>query len=108
VSEHGSRNPLPPSRSTTGSTRRPPVFQPRFTVLLLYLFCFFALYCLLLVLPALLDVLAEHPAGPEQQEIAKQAARAAIAGKLLPCFGLALVTVAVGSHYRVLPGVSPE
>jgi hypothetical protein len=71
----------------------------------LYLVGFFVLYALLLILPDLLDVLAQVPPGPEQEAIAREVAREAAAPRLLPAFALALVTAALGAYYRVLPGL---
>jgi len=79
--------------------------QPRFTLLLLYLFGFFALFCALLVLPPLLDLLGGMAPGPEQEELAKQAAREAMRGKLLPVFALAVISTGIGGYYGVLPGL---
>ncbi len=84
--------------------RRPPAFQPRFMLTLLYLLGFFVLYSFALVLPELLDVLGEVPPGPEQEEIAKQVARQAARPRLLPAFVLALLTIGVGGYYKLLPG----
>ena len=72
--------------------------------MMLYLFAFFILYCLLLVAPELLKVLSTVEPGPEQEEIAKEASRVAIRGKLLPAFLLAALTVGLGGRFQVLPG----
>ncbi|MCZ6464331.1 MAG: hypothetical protein O7A09_08320 [Proteobacteria bacterium] len=84
---------------------RTPSFTPRFTLVILYLFVFFMATSLLLILPDLMDVLAEVPTGPEQQRVAEERARAAMSGRLLPAFFLAVVGVGLGTYYRVLPGL---
>ena len=76
--------------------------------MLFYLVFFFALYCFLWILPPLLDVLGSTPAGPAQEEIAKEATRRALAGKLAPTFVLAIATVGVGGYLQVLPGLRPR
>ena len=50
--------------------RRPPAFRPSFTLSLLYMAGFFVLFAVLLILPSLLEVLAEVPVGPEQEQAA--------------------------------------
>jgi ABC-type sulfate transport system permease component len=87
--------------------RRPPTFQPRFTLSLLYLFGFFLLYCLLFVAPELYEVLRNVPPGPEQEEAAREAAREAIRPRLLYALGAALFTTAVGARAGWLPGMRP-
>ena len=86
-------------------TRRAPVFRPRFSLTLLYLVGFFFLYALILVLPALTEVLTQVPPGPEQEELARQASRKAIRPLLPIAAGLALVTTLIGAHFQVLPGL---
>lgn len=79
-------------------------FEPRFTLGILYLFGFFFGYCLLLVAPALWEVLQTMPPGPEQQEAARVAAQAAAKPRLWVAIGLAALTTILGAHYHVLPG----
>lgn len=88
-------------------TSRPPPFQPRFTLSLFYLAAFFVLYCLVLVSPALLEVLRTVPHGPDQQQAATEAARQAIRGKLLFALLAALASVAIGGRTGWLPGMRP-
>ena len=83
-------------------------FQPRFTVGILYLIVFFGIYCLLLVAPALWEVLREIPTGPEQQVAAETAAREVGSLRLWLAAGLSGVTTTLGAHYRVLPGLRYE
>ncbi len=85
-----------------------PVFQPRFTLMLLYLALFFFLFAFLLILPDLLDVLASMPPGPDQERAATEVARRAMAGKTIPVFLMALAAAGVGAYYRVLPGMRPR
>jgi hypothetical protein len=95
-----------------GSERRPAyyrkvgaTFQPRFTLGILYLFGFFFVYCLLLVAPALLEVLRTVPTGPEQQAAAEQVAREVVRPRLWIAVLLSALTTVLGAHYRVLPGM---
>jgi ABC-type sulfate transport system permease component len=84
-----------------------PVFQPRFTLTILYLFGFFLLYCLILVAPTLWEVARTLPPGPEQQAAAESAAREAIRGRLLFAFLAALASISLGAYFRRLPGLRP-
>jgi hypothetical protein len=72
---------------------------------ILYLLCFFFVYATLLVLPELLEVLAEVPPGPEQELAARDAAQEAASGRIWIAVGLTLATVIAGAYYRVLPGM---
>ncbi len=86
-------------------TRSPrPAFQPRFTIGLFYLVAFFMLYGLVLAAPALIEVANTVPPGPEQQAIAKQAAKEAVQSRLWMAGVAAVVTVALGIRAGVLPG----
>ena len=78
--------------------------RPRFTLMMLYLFAFFFLFCLILVGPALWEVLQTVPPGPEQEEAAKRAAQEAARGKLGIAFVLAVAAVGIGSYSGWLPG----
>ncbi len=84
--------------------RRPPVFRPSFTLMVLYLLFFFALFAVLAILPELLPLL-EKPAVPALQEEAERVAREAAAGRLLWALLLAVGTVGLGAYLRVLPGL---
>ena len=78
--------------------------RPRFTLLLIYLFAFFFLFCLILVVPALFEVLQTLPPGPEQEEAARIAAQEAASGKLGAAFLLATFATGVGLYKHWLPG----
>ena len=91
----------PPQRETRSPR---PVFQPRFTIGLFYLAAFFMLYALVLAAPALIEVATTVPPGPEQQEIAKQAAKEALQSRLWIAVVAAIATVALGIRAGVLPG----
>jgi hypothetical protein len=95
-----------PSTEHTPLPRRPgsPTFQPAFLLLLLYLIGFFFVAALLLILPELLEVLAEVPPGPEQQEIAREVARRAAGPRILPALAISFVLTAVGAYLEILPG----
>jgi ABC-type sulfate transport system permease component len=84
---------------------RPPTFQPRFTLSLLYLFGFFLLYCLLFVAPELHDVMQNVPIGPDQQQAAQEAARQAVRPRLPYALAAALVTTVVATRAGWLPGL---
>lgn len=81
--------------------------RPRFTLGLLYLFGFFFLFCLILVLPALWQVLHAMPPGPEQEAAAREAAREAARGKLGLAFALATAATGIGMYRGWLPGTQP-
>lgn len=80
------------------------VLRPRFTLTMLYLFGFFFLFCLVLVGPALWEVLVSMPPGPEQQEAAMRAAHEAASGRLGIAFALATAATGIGIYTRTLPG----
>ncbi len=88
--------PLPPRRTT---------FQPRFTLGLLYVVVFFLVYAMLLVAPELIEVWREVPPGPEQEEVAKEVARQAARPRLPIALAAAVVTTALGTYARILPGL---
>jgi ABC-type sulfate transport system permease component len=79
-------------------------FQPRITISLLYFLMFFVAILWLIALPALLEVAQTVPPGPEQQEAAREAARAAVRPRLLAAFLLALAFTAIGIYTGWLPG----
>ncbi len=88
--------PLPPRGGAT--------FRPRFTLTILYFFAFLLLFCMAVAAPALTEVLQSTPPGPEQEAIAREAARRAV-GPRLPIAALAaLVATAIGLYARLLPG----
>ncbi len=72
---------------------------------LIYLFGFFFLYCMLLIAPALWEVLQTLPTGPEQEEAAKQAAQQVIQPRLAIAITASVVTTTLGAHFKVLPGL---
>jgi hypothetical protein len=80
-------------------------FRPRASLGILYLFGFFFLFAFLLVAPTLWHVLKTTPVSPEQEELAKQAARQAMSlPRLLIALGLAAGVTLVGGRLRLLPG----
>ncbi len=83
--------------------RRTPAFRPRFTIGLLYLVGFFFLFSFLQVLPELVLLLSDMPAGPAQEQAASAIAREGT-NPLLSAL-LSLVATLLGSHYEVLPGM---
>lgn len=91
--------PDPPYYRKTGTT-----MEPRFTLSILYLFGFFFVYCLVLVAPALLEVLRDVPTGPAQEEAARAAAQEVIRPRLWIAAAASTVTTLLGVYYRALPG----
>jgi len=87
--------------------RAPALPRPFFTLALVYVFGFFFLYLLVLVAPALLEVMRSMPPGPEQQQAAERAAHAAAQGRVTLALLLSLLTVALGVWSRKLPGLRP-
>ena len=88
--------------------RRPPTFEPRFTLGLLYLFGFFFLYCMFLVAPALWELWQTLPPGSEEDEQAlaqaRELARETARPRLWIALAAALATTALGSYAGWLPG----
>ena len=84
-----------------------PVFRPRFTLMMLYLFGFFLLFALLFVAPRLAELVAlagELP--PEELERrAFEASRGAFAGRFYWAAGLAVLATGVAAWTRALPGL---
>ncbi len=87
---------------------RPPSFQPRFTLGLLYLGGFFFLYALLIVAPPLWELWRSLPPGAEadEQALARAAelARQSVRPHLAIALAAALATTALGSWTGLLPG----
>jgi len=84
-------------------TRRAPGFTPRFTIGIFYIVVFFFLFSFLLVLPGLLEVLAEVAPGPAQQRMAERIARESYSP--LSALMLAVVTTSLGAYFEILPGL---
>jgi hypothetical protein len=90
---------------------RPPQFQPRFMLALLYLAAFFLVYALLFVAPELWAgwrelAPSDRPITPEDVAPTKEAVKRAVGrGRLLIAFLGALATVALGARLRLLPGL---
>jgi hypothetical protein len=84
-----------------------PSFRPRALVGLLYFAALFLVFAMILILPELLPVLDALPPGPEQEALAEEVARNAARPRLPYAFLLALLTIALGAYYRVLPGLRP-
>lgn len=88
--------------------RPPPVFQPRFTVGLLYLCVFFFLYALLIVAPPLWEMWQSLPAGAEEDEEALaragELARRTVQPRLWIALAAALLSTGIGSYAGLLPG----
>lgn len=95
------------SRPHSAHRRRPP-FRPIFSLILVYFFGFFFLFCLLLVAPALFSLIGGAEPGPELQAQAQQVAHEAIRGRLPLAFLAALVTTGIGLYTRRLPGLREQ
>lgn len=87
---------LPPRGAAT--------FRPRFTLTILYFAAFLLLFCAALAAPALVEVLRTTPPGPEQEAIAREAARRAVGPHLPIAVLAALVVTGIGIYARLLPG----
>jgi hypothetical protein len=77
---------------------------------LVYFFAFFALFCLLLALPALLDAARSLPPGTgpltdAEKELASRVVRDALRGRLDWALIAAAVCVGIGTWTRALPGL---
>ena len=88
---------------------RPPprggaTFRPRFTLTILYFFAFLLLFCAALAAPALYRVWQSVPPGPEQEMIAREAARRALSARVPLAALAALVATGIGVYARALPG----
>ena len=84
---------------------RPPTFQPRFTLGIVYLFGFFVLYCLIAVAPDLYQVMGSVPPGPELEEAAREVTRRVIRPRLPVALGAALLTTFFAGRAGWLPGM---
>jgi len=89
---------------THDPSRPRPAPRPWITLGILYLFGFFAFYCVALVTPALWHLVTALPTGPAQQEAAMEVARDTIRPWLPIAFAAALATTGWGMHKRLLPG----
>jgi len=94
-----------PNRPPLPRRRAPAGFQPRIALGMLYVVGFFFLFALLMVLPELLDVLEQVPSGPEQQQLAEDAAHEAIGSKIYVALAGAILLTGLGGYFQVLPGL---
>ncbi len=94
---------LRPQRATSRAR-----FQPRFTLMVIYLIAFFLGYCLLLIAPQLIEVARTIAPGPEQQEQARRVAYATIRPRLPIALAAAVVTMALLAYAKRLPGLRPD
>jgi hypothetical protein len=92
--------------------RRPPrtSFSPRYTLLLVYFFALVVLYGLLLALPALVEAYAALPPGtgaltPEELAKAREAARAALTGRVPWTVAAAALTLGLLLWRNAIPGM---
>lgn len=99
--------PRPPPRRQRPA---PASFRPEFTLLLLYFFGLFLLFALLLALPALLEALRALPPGegpltPAERDLAAEAARRALRGRIPIAVVAAVAVLGIGVWTRSLPGL---
>jgi hypothetical protein len=85
-------------------------FRPRFTLMVIYFALFFLAFALLLALPGLLEAFRSLPAGegplsPQELELARDAARQALQGRLVFAFVGAALAIGIGVWQRALPGL---
>jgi hypothetical protein len=96
----------------TDPRRRPPPlrFQPRFTLLLIYLAVLMFVYCFALASPILYrfyEIGSTGNAGAEEQALLAEAMRESLRGRLWIAVAAAAATLALGIWARVLPGLRP-
>ncbi len=91
-------SPRPPS-----PPRRAPAFRPRFTIGILYLVLFAAVFMVLMSLPGLLEVLE---AGGDEETLTLRAAEVTRANaRPYAALALSLLVTGLGAYYEVLPGL---
>ena len=86
------------------------LFQPRFTVMLLYLVALSFVYCFAIASPILFrfyQIGSAGTAGPQEQAMLAEAMREALRGRLWIAVVAAALTTGLGSWARVLPGLRP-
>jgi hypothetical protein len=88
--------------SRPGSSK---VFQPRFSLGLLYFFGLFFLYCMAFAAPPLFEIATTLPPEPENQELAYRAAKDAVQPRLWVALALAVLTLGIGAYANALPGL---
>jgi hypothetical protein len=97
--------------ATEPRRRPPPVrFQPRFTLMVIYLAALTFVYCFALASPILYrfyEVGSAGGAGPKEQALLAEAMRESLRGRLWIALTAAAATVALGVWARVLPGLRP-
>ena len=84
--------------STPRHASRPPPFRPHFSLSLLYIAGFFAFFALLLILPEMLDAVAELPPGADAELEGAQLAQRIAGPRLLAAFFLAVITFGGGAY----------
>ena len=76
---------------------------------MLYFFGFFLLFCFVMILPAMVDAVAQLPPGGEvtraEKEQGARVAQAALAGKIPWALVAATLTTGLGVYLKVLPGI---
>ncbi len=91
--------------------RPPPVrFQPRFTLMVIYVAALTFVYCFALAWPVIHRFYAIGTAegtGPEEQALLAEAMRESLRGRLWIALAAAAATTALGIWARVLPGLRP-
>jgi len=85
-------------------------FRPQFTLLVIYFFVFFVLFCFLLALPDLVAAARALPPrdGPltdAEREAGARIAADALRGKLPLALAATLAVLALGAWTRALPGL---
>jgi len=89
---------------------RPVGFQPRFTLMVIYVAALTFVYCFALAAPILYrfyEIGSAPGAGPEEQALLAEAMRESLRGRLWIALAAAAVTVALGIWARALPGLRP-
>jgi hypothetical protein len=92
--------------------RPPPVgFQPRFTLMMIYLAALTFVYCFALASPIVYrfyQIGSSGGGGPEEQAMLAEAMRESLRGRLWIALAAAAATLALGIWARVLPGLRPS
>ncbi len=93
-----------PSATSRESRKPGPQYRPVALLGLLYFGVFFLVWCMILVIPELVQVFETVPPGPDQETAASELVREAVRPRLPMAFALSLATTALGAHFKRLPG----
>lgn len=83
-------------------------FEPRFTLVVVYLFVFVVLWGLILAAPEIATSLRELPPDADPAAAGRETVRRALSGRIPSAVGAALVSLGALLWLRVLPGLKPR